>query len=168
MVSWGYQSRAITASASRTIRATISRAGSSRSIGAPWPAQSERRPESPPLTAAARISRVRAFWTGKGASGSPDISRVNRFASPRAARPEKARVITVESSRASRSAARYGPLVDVVVKAVAVLGEKAQIRDVVLGDVGDRDHQQGARLIHDPRVVALEIGLLAGQIQALV
>src|SRR5882762_5477873 len=106
-----YQSRAITASASRRIRATSSRAGSSRSSGAPWPAQSESKPESPALAAAARISRVSAFWTGKGASGSPDISRVNRFPSPRAARPEKARVITVESSRAWRNAARYGPLV---------------------------------------------------------
>src|SRR5229473_858766 len=100
-----------TSSASPMIRSVSSAAGSSRASAAAWPAQSESSPESPARAAAARMSLVSAFCAGKGASGAAAISRVKRLARPRAARPENARVTTVESSRACRSAARYGALV---------------------------------------------------------
>ena len=60
------------------------------------------------------------------------------------------------------------PVVDVVVDAVAVLGEEAEDGEEHLGDVRNRDHQQRPRDVHAPGVVALHVGLLGGQVNALV
>ena len=55
--------------------------------------------------------------------------------------------------------------VDVVVDRVPVLGEEAQDRDQVLGDVGHRYDEQRPGDVHTPGVVPLQVGLGGRQVQ---
>src|SRR4029079_18527682 len=55
--------------------------------------------------------------------------------------------------------------VDVVVERVPVLGEEAENRDQVLGDVGHRDDQQRPGDVDAPGVVALQVRFLGRQVE---
>ena len=57
---------------------------------------------------------------------------------------------------------------DVVVQPVAVLEEERDVGDEVLRQVGDRNDEQRTRMIGDPGVVALEVGLFAREVDTLV
>jgi hypothetical protein len=58
-------------------------------------------------------------------------------------------------------------VVDVVVDGVAVLREEREVRDQVLGQVGDRDDQQRAGMVRNPRVVPLKVRLLPRNVEAI-
>ena len=86
--------------------ATRSAAGIARERATPCPAQSDMKSATPCLPAALRIGRVRSFCcrNGRIALSLPAAMAINPLVSPRAGRPEKARVMTVVSFLASRSA----------------------------------------------------------------
>ncbi len=56
-------------------------------------------------------------------------------------------------------------VVHVVVDREAVLGEEAEDGDHVLGEVRDRDDEQGAGDVHAPGVVSLQVRLLPRQVE---
>src|SRR5262249_17017846 len=76
--------------------AISSRAGSERIWSTPLPAQSERKSALPFFTLVFRMSRVKEFCAGNGKIAPESaISFTMRFSSPRAHRPENARVSAV-------------------------------------------------------------------------
>src|SRR5699024_3701185 len=59
-------------------------------------------------------------------------------------------------------------VIDVVVNGVPVLCKKRDIQQRLLGQVGNRDHQQGSGCIADPRVMTFKIWLFPRQVDAVV